>query len=203
MNFDGRSGFSGRIFLNILGCFFAIGAICAGNVVCQETKTVTHTSGSTVEGATYTLIPEATEPCTPAECEWWKQVRQTANDLQKKGDDKSKKRFVELFVEGMEKSHRVPLSDRKAQGLVLGPRLNTDRLPDSQRNGTVELSIEIRSDASIGEVKVIKSLGPQIDQLCISQARQTIFLPAVSDHTFVTSWQNTKYTFAQNPHGIR
>lgn len=184
--------------------FCVVAAVMVGgaNVLCQETKTLTSVSGSTVSGRTYKLVPEATEPCTSAECDWWKQVRQTANDLQKKGDDKSKKRFIGLFVEGTEKSHRVPLGDRKAQGLAFGPMFKTDRLPASQRNGTVELSIEIRFDASIGEVKVIKSLGAAIDQLCISHARQTIFLPAVNDRTFVTSWENTKFMFAHNPHGI-
>ena len=178
-------------------CSFFVIAFCifGGTVVCQETKTVTNVAGSTVSGRTYSLITEATEPCTPAECDWWKQVRLAANDLQKKGDDKSKRKFIELFVEGLEKSHHVPLSDRKAQGLASGSRPRTDGIASSQLNGTVELSVEIRYDASIGEIKVIKSLGREIDQRCTSHARQTIYLPAVNNRTFVTSWQNAKFEF--------
>ncbi len=178
-------------------CSFFVIAFCifGGTVVCQDTKTVTNVSGSTLSGRTYSLIPEATEPCSPAECDWWKQIRLAANDLQKKGDDKSKRKFIELFVEVLEKSHHVPLSDRKAQGLAFGPRPRTDGIASSQLNGTVELSVEIRSDASIGEIKVIKSLGLEIDQRCISHARQTIYLPAVNNRTFVTSWQNAKFEF--------
>ena len=75
------------------------------------------------------------------------------------------------------------------------PRPRTDGIASSQLNGTVELSVEIRYDASIGEIKVIKSLGLEIDQRCISHARQTIYLPAVNNRTFVTSWQNAKFEF--------
>ncbi len=184
--------------------FFIIAVfVGGGTVLCQETKTVTNVSGLMVSGRTYSLIPEATEPCTPDECDWWKRVRQAGNDLQKKGDDKSKKRYIAMFVEGMEKSHHVPLSDRKAQGLAFGPMIRSDYLAASQRNGTVELSVEIRSDASIGEIKVVKSLGPEIDQRCISYARQTIYLPAVNNRAFVSSWQNPKFGFINNPHGVR
>ena len=98
-----------------------------------------------------------------------------------------------MFVEGLEKSYHVPLGDRPAQALVGGSMVRF------AVNGTVEISVEIRSDASIGETKVTKSLAPDVDRNCIETFRQTIFLPAVKDRTFVTSWQTPKCGFFYNP----
>jgi hypothetical protein len=164
----------------------------------QESKTVTKISGSGAEVHTYRKIPEATEPCLPAECEWWKRLRQAGNELQRKGDDKSQRRFVTLFVEGLENSYRVPVKDRPAQPLTFGPMVRVSGV-----NGTVQLSVEFLADASVGEVSVIKGVGKAIDQSCIQSARQILFLPAIKDGLFVNSQQKPVYNFRYNPNGRR
>lgn len=158
-------------------------------------------TGSGLEITTYTEIPEATEPCTPLECEWWKQMREAGNDLLRKGDDKTKKKYALLFkkyallfVEGIEKAYRIPLADRPAQALVSqGPAQSPrDIIP---KNGKVELSVEVRADGSVGEIRVVKGLRSDMDQSCIQSQRQNIYLPAVRDRAFVTEWQKATCTF--------
>ena len=64
--------------------------------ICGQEKIVEQKmqSGNNLTVATkkYTEIPEATEPCEPVVCEWWSKLRQAANDLQRKEDNKSKKK---------------------------------------------------------------------------------------------------------------
>lgn len=165
----------------------------------QDTKTVKTTTGSGVSVTTYEEIPAATEPCTPEECEWWNRLRQAGNKLLRKNDQKSKGAYASLFVEGIEKSYRIPLKDRSAQVLFFGPPVQTANLPSKQRNGVVRLSVEQRADGSTGEVKVLNGLGPEIDRRCILAAQSVIFLPAVRDRTFVTEWQTPKYEFFHRP----
>ena len=144
-----------------------------------QTKTVTTTSGSGVSVMTYQEIPAATEPCTPEECEWWNRLRQAGNKLLQKRDEKSKSAYASLFVEGIEKSYKIPLKDRSAQALFFGPVLQTADLPSNQRNGIVKLSIELRPDSSVGDAKVLNGLGREVDRRCIQAAQGVIFLPAV------------------------
>ena len=169
--------------------------LTTAHVSAQETKTVKTTTGSGISVRTYREIPAATEPCTPEECEWWNRLRQAGNKLLRKGDQKSKSAYAFLFVEGIEKSYRIPLKDRSAQALVFGPTVQNADLPSKERNGTVKLSIELRADGSIGEVIVLNGLGPKIDQRCIQAAHDVLFLPAVRDRTFVTEWQTPEYRF--------
>ncbi len=134
-------------------------------------------------------IPEATEQCAPAECEWYKRFREAGNDLQHKATEKSKRKFVMLFVEGLEKFYRIPLKDRPPQ-MLFSVRPSPLNPGIRMKNGKVSLSIEYRADGSVGEVKVVESLRPDMDERCIQAARQNIFLPAVKDGAFVTEWQN-------------
>lgn len=160
----------------------------------QDSKTRTTITGSnSVSVFTYKEIPAATAPCTPEECDWWNRLREAGNKLLRKGDEKSKSVFASLFVEGIEKSYRVPLDDRPPQALVDRPVQIADlRL---KPNGTVRLSIEKRADGSVGEVKVVSGLGSTVDQRCILAAMNVIFLPAVRDHKFVTQWETAQYGF--------
>lgn len=185
---------SKRIIISLVTCFLVIVMVGGGNVICQETKTLTKRTGSDLTIGTYKEIPEAAEPCTPAECEWWKQIREAGNNLLRKGDDKSKKKYVLLFVEGMEKTYRVPLADRPPQ-LLVSARPTQPAQDIRPKNGKVELSVEVRADGSVGEVKVVKGLRSDMDQHCIQPQRQSIFLPAVKNYAFVTEWQKAACTF--------
>src|SRR5437764_10126599 len=115
----------------------------------QDTKTRTTTAGSSVSVFTYKEIPAATGPCTSEECDWWNRLREAGNNLLRKGDEKSKKVFASLFVEGIEKSYSVPLADRPSQGLVVGPPTQIANFRLRRINGAVKLSVERRADGSV------------------------------------------------------
>jgi hypothetical protein len=104
--------------------------------------------------------------------------------------------YASLFVEGIEKSLKVPLADRPSQVLFFGQTVQITKLPSNQRNGIVRLSVEHRADGSVGEIKVLSGLGTQVDERCIQAARSVVFLPAVKDRQFVTQWQPAEYKFA-------
>jgi hypothetical protein len=179
---------------SLLICCLVIVVVGLGNVIGQETKSVKKSVGSDVAFSTYTEIPGATEPCNQTECEWWNRLRQAGNDLQRKGSDKSKRKFILLFVEGMEKGYRIPFADRPSQLLVPTIPGQTPR-GITPRNGKVELSVEVRADGSVGEINVVRGLRSDMDQLCIRAHRQNIYLPAVKNYTFVTEWQNATCSF--------
>jgi hypothetical protein len=194
---------SSRLMVALAICLFITLVGGASYAVCQEPKTVKKTTGPNLEIRTYVEIPEATEPCSPQECEWWKQLREAGNNLQKKSDEKSRKRFDRLFVEGLEKSYRVPLPDRPPQNLASGPQRSLATVGKAIEKGTVEFSIEIRADRSIGDIKVVKGVNKVLDQFCVQNAREGIFLPAVKDHAFVTDWQTRQSTFFLGPGASR
>ena len=179
---------------------FASGLVCVAVVLitahasAQDGKTRTTIAGSSVSVSTYKEIPVATEPCTSEECDWWKRLREAGNRLLRKGDQKSKGVFASLFVEGIDKSYRVPLSDRPAQVLSATPMcLQPSDLPAKQRNGTIKLSVEQRADGSVGDIKVVNGLSPEADRRCIQATGNIIFLPAVKDRQFVTQWSPAQY----------
>jgi hypothetical protein len=190
---------STRLLLNSLLVFFLIPAAASGGrVSCQE-KRVVKESGSSTEINTYNEIPEATEPCTPEECAWWKQIRDAGNILLRKGDEKSKTKFALLLLEGMQKAYRIPLKDRPPQVLAFGrpaySELTLTRLRRARTNGAAELSVEFRADGSIGDVNLIKGLDQEFDKSAVQAARQNLFLPAVRNGAFVTDWQKGEMKF--------
>lgn len=139
----------------------------------------------------YPEIPEATEPGTPEEYEWWERLRKSGNDLQKKGDEKTKKRFYLLMHEGQQKAYRVPLKDRPPQTLVSG-RIDRKNII----TGTVVLSVEYRADLSVGDIQLIKGLNPELDENVILATRQSVFLPAIKNGAFVTHREeNAEFKF--------
>lgn len=175
----------------------------AGKVSPQEETTVTR-NGDTVEIRTYSKIPEATEPCTSEELQWWNQLRNAQDDLlvaHKRGNAKAiagaKEKFFVLLLEAPQKSYRVPLKDRPPLmlGLVRQPNL-PDIARKNQIAGIVVLSVEFRSDGSVGDVQIIKGLGFGITESVVHAVRDNVFLPAIKDGGFVGHWSEVKIEFA-------
>jgi len=188
LSFQGRS----LLGASLVCCAFLL---MTAHASAQDTKTRTTKVGSSgLSIRRYTEMPAATEPCTAEECDWWNRLREAGNKLLQKGDQKSRRAFATLFVEGIEKSYRVPLADRRGQVLFSVVPEQAD-LPSRQRNGTVRLSDEYRADGSVGEIKLLSGLGTKVDQRCIQVARNVIFLPAVKDRQFVTEWGTPEYKF--------
>jgi hypothetical protein len=65
--------------------------------------------------------------------------------------------------------------------------------------GNIELSIEYRADGSIGDIKIVKGLDIEIDGRIVQGARRNIFVPAIKDGVFVTTWQSGSYKFSTQP----
>lgn len=157
-------------------------------IFCQESKTVRITSGTSVEMRTFEVIPKATGPCTPPECEWWKRLREVGNNLLRKEDIRLEREFIALFVQGIEKSYNVPIDDRPYQ--VISAPKPMPPAPGRPRNGKVELAVQVRADGSVGEIRVLTSIRQDMDEQCILVKKQTIYLPAVQARKFVSAWRN-------------
>jgi TonB family protein len=175
----------------------------AGKLSPQGETTVTR-NGDTIEIQTYSKIPEATEPCTSEELEWWNRLRKAQDDLlvaHKKGNAKAiagaKEKFFVLLLEAPQKSYRVPLKDRPP--LMLG-LARQPILPDIARKnqiaGTVVLSVEFRSDGSVGDIQIIKGRGFGITESVVHAVRDNIFLPAIENGGFVAHRSEVKTEFA-------
>jgi len=171
----------------------------------KKEKTVVSFVGSTAEVRTYAAIPEATEPCAPAVCDWWKQIRQANADLNLGYQKRNKKsilaardRYFVLLYEGQQKGYRVPLKDRSPQSLVLGWPAYPYVAQKARIKGEVVVSIEISHDGTVGDPRVTKGLGWGLDESAIQAARQAVFLPAIKDGTFVAEQSTMKFTFFQN-----
>ena len=186
---------SSRFLLNSLLVFSLLSAVAGAGSVSYQSKAAVRKTESGVEVRIgFNDIPEATEPCTPEESDWWKRLQKAGNDLQKKSDEKSKTRFYLLMYEGQQKAYQIPLKDRPPQILVWGRQ---PILPEiALRNhitGTVVLSVDYRADGSVGDVEIVKGLGFGIDENIIRANRQHVFLPAVRNRAFVGQRDNVKF----------
>lgn len=186
---------SSRILLNLLVCFLVSVIASDGRVSGQEKRLVKQ-RGSVIKINAYEEIPEATEPCTPDECEWWKQIREAGNTLQKKGDEKSMTKFALLLYEGLQMSYHVPLKDRSPQMLLHGKATYLEFARQNKIKGTVILSLEFRADGSVGDVEIVKKVGFGIEKYIVQATSNTIFLPAVQKGVFVDYRDKIEYNFS-------
>src|SRR5262249_31806194 len=153
----------------------------------SKTKTKTTAEGSALRIREYHDIPEATEPCTPEELQWWNDIRTTGNILNEKADKKLKARFLVLLHDGQQKSYRVPVKDRLPQVLGdFGMLAYPQEFYSGKVSGSAAVSIEYRADGSVGEVKMVKRLGFGVDEGLMRGFRKSVFLPAIENGAFVT-----------------
>lgn len=158
----------------------------------QKERKVTLIDGQRAEVRTLTEIPEATEPCAPAECEWWNQIRKANSDLNlayKKRDEKSKfaakERFSLLLHERREKAYRIPVKDRPPQKLITAWPRYPYVAQKNRIQGKVHLLIDIGNDGLVGDIQVINGPGWGLNESAIQSTRQELFLPAIKDGDFV------------------
>lgn len=139
-------------------------------------------------------ISEASEDCTPVECQWWERLRQAGHNLQRKGDNKARRQFVLLLLEGIERSYRVPVKDQPPL-VLLGSRPVLTPEQRQTANGEVAMLVEYGAEGSVGEIKLVEGKNKFLNKSCIDSARQSFFLPAIKDHSFVTEWGDGKCSF--------
>lgn len=135
-------------------------------------------------------VPEATLPCTPEEQAWWKELRDAADTLRSKRrpGDKQKKKFATVLHDGQAKSYKPPIPDDRPVILFKTEPSYTDIAREREINGSITLHVELRSDGSVGQIKLLQGLGSGLDESAADAARKTIFLPAVKNRAFVNAY---------------
>jgi len=130
-------------------------------------------------------VPEANIPCSAEEATWWKSLRDAGDEVRRtRGDKSSSKRFVELISDGASQSYLPPVQDRKAVILSKTEPSYTKEARQRGIKGGIAMSVELLPDGTVGEVKLMSSLGAGLDENAVSAARRTVFLPAVKDRKF-------------------
>ena len=167
-------------------------------------------AGQAAKGTSRTEIPEATKPCTPEEAEWWKALRAAGTatvaaynkGASSKGSAKlnsdiaaAKATYLRLLREGILKSYRAPVPDGAPIILYRTRAQYTPEARNKRISGVVTLSVELRADGLIGEVKVVKGLGGGLDEGSIEAARQILFLPRIKDGAFATVRSSVSFSF--------
>jgi len=132
-------------------------------------------------------IPEANLPGSPEEISWWKSLRETGNTvLSSRGDKKPSKKFLELLNEGQTKSYAPPVANRRPVLLYKALPRYSEEGRRRRITGQITMNVELLPDGTIGNVKLMNSLGAGLDDNAVEAARKTIFLPAVKDRKFVS-----------------
>ncbi len=71
----------------------------------------------------------------------------------------------------------------------------TEEARAKNHQGTVFLSVELKSDATIGEIRVVKGLKYGLNDCSIEAARKVTFEPATCDGQPITTQRNFEYVF--------
>ena len=134
-------------------------------------------------------VPEASLPCTPEEQAWWKELREAGNELRGsfRAGDKQKKRFLSALHDATAKSFKPPIPDSRPVVLYKTEPRYTEAARQRGAAGTISVQVELLADGTVGEIKILQPLDPDLDQSAADAARKTIFLPAVKDREFVSA----------------
>jgi TonB family protein len=105
-------------------------------------------------------------------------------------------RFRQVLEEGRVKAYSIPVEDR-ARSVILhmGRPDYTDLARRDKINGTVRVRSELLADGTVGDVLIVAGLKDGLDEQAIKAVRETIFLPAVKDGMFVTTWNPVDVDF--------
>src|SRR5258706_14518615 len=132
-------------------------------------------------------IPEATLPCTTEEREWWSKLRAAGEAVRKHlGDESDTRKFRKLLEQGQKESFQPPIANRGATVLYQVPFNSTAESRKKNISGSLALTVELRPDGTVGEVRIVQGLGHGLDESAAEAARQIVFLPAVKERKFVT-----------------
>ena len=159
----------------------------AGGALAQTQSDADRAAKQALDALHHREMPEATIPCTADEAKWWAELRTAGAAVRETmGEEKETKKFLGLLKQGREKSYEPPVANRGALILYQVPFRSTEESRKKNISGALALVVELRPDATVGEVKIVQGLGYGLDENAIKAARQIIFLPAVKDRKFVT-----------------
>ena len=134
-------------------------------------------------------IPEATLQCTSDEAAWWNDVRAAGKAIKEsRGAQRESEKFINLIKHGIENAYQIPVPDRNAIVLWRAMPQYTEEARRRKLNGSVALAVELLPGGTVGEVKIAESLDPGLDQMAVNAARKLVFLPAIKQRSFVSSW---------------
>ncbi len=102
------------------------------------------------------------------------------------GDSAETKRFRKLLEQGQKESFQPPITNRGAAILYQVPFRSTAESLKKNITGSLALTVELRPDGSVGEVRIVQGLGYGLDESAAEAARKIVFLPAVKERKFVT-----------------
>jgi len=121
------------------------------------------------------------------------QAKREAYDVEIKS---AGQKYSSILREGIDRSYRVPLRDRKSPLILYEGRLWYTRAARARGlTGEVRLKAQFRADGTIGEVRVVKGLGYGLDDKAVEAVRQMVFLPAVISGTLATVSTPIEVTF--------
>ena len=141
-------------------------------------------------------IPEATLPCTPEVKKWWDDLRSAADSVSRsRGKDKDKQKFAALLAEGVEKSFKPPIEDRKPLYLARIEPQYTETARRNKVTGHIVARVEFRADGTVGQVKILFGLGYGLDEEALASAKKTVYLPAVQNGEFVSYTTRMEFFF--------
>jgi TonB family protein len=167
-------------------CFLLL-SVWTGSALAQAQNDSDRAAKQALDALRRREIPEATPPCTAEECQWWNKLRAAGESVRKTlGDKTESKKFRKLLEQGQKESYQPPIANRGATILYQVPFHSTAESLKKNITGSLALTVELRPDGTVGEVKIVKGLGYGLDESAAEAARQIIFLPAVKDRKFVT-----------------
>ena len=141
-------------------------------------------------------VPEATLPCTPAEAQWWNDLRAAGKAVREtRASKKTKEAFIALLKEGRDKSYQVPIEDSGARFLLMAEPEYTPEARNKKIRGSVALVVELLPDGTVGDAQVVQGLNPGLDQKALEAARKLIFLPKIKDRKFISLFTPMTMTY--------
>lgn len=146
--------------------------------------------------ASESKVPEASLPSSPEELTWWNAIRDAGEAVRlSRGEKKERKKFIELIQEGVDKSYRPPIADRKPLVLSQAEPRYSESARSQRISGAITLQAEMLPDGTVGQVELLSRLGSGLDESAVAAARKAVFLPAIRDRKFVTSIISMEMSF--------
>jgi TonB family protein len=96
------------------------------------------------------------------------------------------RKYLDALKDGRDKAYTPPILPRRFLVLYTARPNYTERARRKKTAGDVRLQVELRSDGTIGDVRIVSGLGDGLDENAVKAVRQTVFLPQIGKGGFET-----------------